>query len=839
MKVTLFSLAILSSLFCFSSFADVSKGQQSAINLKKIQKQLQMNREETFKADVSHEKINANLCDADEFRFSKIDRSLLDDFRTSLSKREFKKLSKLFSSKPIFPIYSKPVLKDIQNYGSVELSNQVFNLSAMTQRGVSEQLLSRFKNIKEIVFLDLHTESYHALNKKRDLSKEEFERVELFTNFDIRMRDSKNQKVQFRERVKLIVVKEKNGYKIESFVPVKSEKLIASSSSFSTDTAVSGIKASVPTYLRTEAIRRGGYALAIDDYNKDGQLDMYVGAAGAASLLKGMKNNKFEKVDNKSLGLEDHVLVKSAAFGDFFNTGNKDLLVVTFTPGKENVTNSTDIVLYRNNKGKFKKTANLFDHRFSSRYAMPTAIGDFNGDSFLDFYIGFPGAKDFTTLKEREISSKKYQVQGLYVNNGKNGFKDHSKKALKEASFASDIYPHSAVAVDYDKDGDIDLVVADDRGNVSPIFENLGNGEFQQSNKKIGVINEDYAMGMAIGDLNNDGFEDLAISSVNFHASKRVNVSCEMNWNEAKRHTLGTNGLRIFYGSKSGKYLEMVSQLDVGQGVGGVEFVDYNNDGLLDIYVANGLWSGTSAEAKYDLSSTFVTASATEIFEDELNFKGKPFKSNGFKDDHSFLKFRDKSQSSIMDILSNYKGELSKASGKLKGHRPSLAGFERNRLFRNNGNGGFVEVGYLEGVDSIADGYILGYGDFDKSGQMDIVLRNADPGSKDVDFPTLEFFKNKNKEGKSVTISLKSDYSNKDAIGARVVAKVQNKKIYRNIIANNGTSQSEKLIHIGLGNSSQVEELEIIWPSGKTELRKNIKPGHYVIEETRKTLTSK
>lgn len=809
-------------------------------NLKSITKQLSLNHKSAEASPTRYSQINTNLCDADEHNFNQIQMSLLDDLRSSLKSKNYKKFSKLFTKNALFPKLSNPDVKKVQNFGYIKTQDIAYKIDKMSNREIAKQLKSRFSGISSVEFIDVNTEMYHSPKEWRNNPSREFKKVDLFVNLDLRLLNTKKQKVQITEKLKLTVVKKGNDYLIESYTPLKSDRFIASASSFKNETVSSGIENSVPTYLRTEAIRRGGYALAIDDYDKDGYLDMYVGAAGNSTLIDGSKGNKFKRIENKELGLEDHVLVKSAAFGDFFNTGYKDLLVVTFTPGKENVTNSSDIILYRNTKGKFKRLTGIFDNRFSSRYAMPAAIADFDGDNFLDFYVGFPGAKDFTTLKERVVSNKKYQVQGLYLNNKADGFKDISKKALGKSAFDSKIYPHSAVAVDYDKDGDMDLVVADDRGNVSPVFENIGNNQFQQSNKKIGVINEDFAMGIAVGDLNNDGHNDFAVSSVNFHASARVNKSCEVNWNEAGRHVVGTKGLRVFYGTKSGTYLEMTEQLDVGEGVGGVEFVDYNNDGLLDIYVANGLWSGTSQESKHDLSSIFVTASATEIFEDELNFSGKPFQANGFKDDYGVLKYRDKSQSSIMEILANYKGSLDykKIGNNKKGHRPSLAGFQKNRLLRNLGDGVFVDVAYLEGVDSLADGYILAYGDFDKSGQLDIVLRNADPGSHDVKFSTLEYFRNDNKEGKSVTVSLESKYSNREAIGARLEATIGKKTLYRTLISNNGTAQSEKILHFGLGKANKVDNLKIYWPSGNVENIKNLSPGHHEISEKPQGLTA-
>lgn len=824
------------ALFAFSpsvlagEFGDYNS---AAKTLKRIQNQLITNQSVSQKLPSKYEDLKPSLCDADEQLYLEIDNSIVKSLRHALELKDPSLVAPYFSSKLKISDLSKPNKKASKSFGNFYAEKRDFNYISANKKQGAKILSSLFKDIKKVDFSEIVVDRYFSPSKMR---KEgiQFSQVELFLKYDMRYVSKSNQKAQQHGRLKMTLTSDKaRNFKIDSLEFIDVDYLTSTNPSFKDLTNKSGLATNIPTHVRSEAIRRGGYSLALEDFNKDGNIDMYVGAVGNATLLTGNNKLGFDVANNKSLGIKDHTLVKSAVFGDFFNTGESDLLVIRFTPGEENVTKSSDIVLYKNIDGKFRKQAKIFDKRFQSRYAMPVAMADYNNDSYLDFYIGFPGAKDFTTLKERvSFDNKNYQVQGMYYNNKKDGFIDNSKKALKGSAFDVNIYPHSAVSTDFDNDGDMDLIVADDRGNISPLYENLGNGEFIQSNKKVGVINEDFAMGVAAGDLNNDGIMDLAVTNVNFHATNRINNSCEANWNFTNRIPIGQKGLRIFMGKKDGGYAELNKDLRVGEGVAGVDFVDYNNDGLLDIYVANGLWSGNDRLKNQDLSSMFVRASSSGVFEDDVRTTGKPMANSRFEDDMYALKYRSKSQSSVMDILAHYKGDILNPAAKgLNGVRPSLAGFQRNRLYRNMGDGNFVDVAYLEGVDSEADGYILAYTDMDKDGKLDLVLRNGDPGSRDVKFPTVELFKNNNTEGKSAVLKLKARYSNKDAIGTRVVAQIGDKTIHRSLIGNNGTAQSEKIIHIGMGQDMKIDKLSIHWPEGKTTIMKNVKPGFHNIEQ--------
>tara|TARA_R110002072_G_scaffold534_2_gene3520 strand:+ start:55139 stop:57661 length:2523 start_codon:yes stop_codon:yes gene_type:complete len=770
----------------------------------------------------SYEEVN-NLCVVDETDFEVIRRDVLYPFQENI--RLTKKVSlaaltkdgnsKIINIDGLISPNVKSFKEGISEFSWIKLKD--FENVANGQKSF-DSYLSQFDKLEDF---QLSTIKFLSTPRDRD-KKLRMKRAKLVTRFDLRGYE-KGVRRNDRGIFTIDVVKTDNGWKIEELDVVTGESLKKKKPTYREITSTS-VGDQIPVYQRKEAIRRGGYAVSVSDFDNDGNNDLYVGTMGDGVLLRGDNNGNFRKI--KGLGPEKNRLVKTAIFGDFFNTGRQDLVLVRFVPNHLKISKSemkdefsfSDVIFYENiGDGRFKKIDDLIANRQISGNAMPAAVADFNGDNKLDFYIGFPGPLDFTFLGANSGIQQGAQVQGLYINDGiKKKFIDRTKDNISytENEF---LFAHSSMSADLDMDGDMDLIVLDDRGNLSPVYLNDGKGKFTESAKKTGMTNSDLSMGVAGGDIDNDGVLDFAISNVNYVASERWSESCASNWRSDFKEYARV-GLRLFQGvkAKKGKFLETtdIAGLNwVGEGVAGVEFIDYNNDGLLDIYVANGLWSGTSRTQ--DISSLFIKALQSEKyhFNVEMTEEG--------------------TASDFMKVLNSFVGDIHNPDQKQdEVLRPHMAGFQRNRLFRNNGNGGFTEVGFLEGLDSIADGYVMAKTDINKDGKMDLVLRNGDPGVKEVTFKPVQVFLNESEEtAKSLVVKLKGKVSNRDAIGSFVRAKIGNETIVRHLIANNGTAQSEKILHFGMGNASKVDRLEVTWPNGNKQVLENIKPGRILIEE--------
>jgi hypothetical protein len=143
----------------------------------------------------------------------------------------------------------------------------------------------------------------------------------------------------------------------------------------------------------------------------------------------------------------------------------------------------------------------------------------------------------------------------------------------------------------------------------------------------------------------------------------------------------------------------------------------------------------------------------------------------------------------------------------------SLNGYERNGLFRNNGDGTFTDVGWLQGADRVEDGRGVAIFDFDSDGRLDIALRNySQPAG---------LLRNTGAKRHWVSLELVGTRSNRDAVGARIRVRTGDAWQTRVVTSGSGyLSGSSLRQHFGLGDVDSVDEVEISWPSGiRSQLR--------------------
>jgi hypothetical protein len=763
------------------------------------------------------------LCLTDEQQFEVMQRQVIHQIEKAFRNKDLSILSKVMTPEARFFSHKNRIdavaHKNVEGVEEFKWNQRKNNL---TGSDIQTDLNNYLGSFKQIVDFDLSTVQFISPTRFRSKKDMSMVKAKLVSRFDMRGFGLKGERRNDRGVWSIDVELKNDVWKVVGIDLLKGESLVKKSKPTFREVTAETVGDKVPVYTRKEAIRRGGYALSITDFDNDGFHDIYVGTRENGVLLQGNSQLKFKEL---RVGPENNRLVKTAIFGDFFNTGRQDLVLVRFVPehlktSKDEMGNHhlsfSDVIFYENvGNGKFKKIDNLIENRRLSGNAMPAAVADFNGDQKLDFYIGFPGPLDFTFIGGTTGIEQGAQVQGLFINDGKRKkFVDRTKENV---DFAENefLFAHSSASVDLDMDGDMDLVVLDDRGNLSPVYINDGNGKFTESAKKTGLVNSDLSMSLAAGDIDNDGKMDFAITNVNFVAAERWNQSCSTNWRTEYVNN-GVEGLRLFNGLGDAKFSETTDYAGLnwmGEGAGGVEFIDYNNDGMLDIYVVNGLWSGTDREQ--DLSSVFIRSLQREHHQ------------------LSYEMTEEGASSDFMTILNSFVGDILNPDKKVsKKTTPHMAGFQRNRLFRNDGNGKFTEVGFLEGLDSIADGYIITMVDLNKDSKMDLVLRNGDPGLKEVKYAPVQVFMNESEtKNKGLVVKLEGTDSNRDAIGSFVTAHIGKEKYIRHLIGNNGTAQSEKVLHFGLDKNTKVDKLVVKWPSGNIQTIKDVSAGRIKIIE--------
>jgi hypothetical protein len=137
----------------------------------------------------------------------------------------------------------------------------------------------------------------------------------------------------------------------------------------------------------------------------------------------------------------------------------------------------------------------------------------------------------------------------------------------------------------------------------------------------------------------------------------------------------------------------------------------------------------------------------------------------------------------------------------------SLNGRERKCLFRNNGDGTFTDVAWVNGADRGDDGRGLAVVDYDGDGRVDLIMRNYRQPA--------QVFHNGGPPGHWLQLKLVGTRSNRDAVGARVELWSGGARQVRWVTAGSGYLSGQSLVqHFGLGAASQAERVTIAWPSG-------------------------
>ncbi len=741
---------------------------------------------------------------------SSIESGILYDFAQFFEAKNFKKLDSVLSTPKSTPVtdFSKLAKQDFQMIDGIKFASAPQSSLKIKSQSINElkknldKYLSDFYQVSFVEAKILHRgpgEVHYGTNK---LTAE--------VAFDIRGFDSKGLPIQKRSTQEITFARssKKADWKIASIELTKHEHLAQTRKpTFSRPTANSGFD-KAKTYPRLEALRRGGYALAIEDINQDGYLDAFVGNYGASTLWMGDKDGKFTQVEAPELSKV--TLAKAASFVDFDNDGHKDLLITRFASDSF----TGDVHVFKGNNGKFQEVPGAFPSNLLREYAMPLAVADYNNDGLLDVYIGFPGEKDFSMGSyDSNPSTGGKLVHGVFLNRGNLKFKDFTMSSIPE-NIRRNLYPHGSLATDYDKDGLMDIVVMDDQLNLSPVLKNLGESKFKQVNQEIQVLSQGYGMGVASGDLDGDGNPEILMSNATFNAEQRLRAKNEGN-KHSRMLTSANLGIRFFKNLGDGSFIDRTLNsglTDTGDGAGGVTLIDYDNDGLQDIYLVNGLWSGSSR--RHNIDSLFAQAQY-------LDLTGLNHLQNGKGE-----RKRGETQSTYMKILLE---EKLKEDGKAASL--SFGGHQANRLFKNLGNGKFIEVGHMEGVSSLSDGYMSVVADINRDGRADLVLRNCDVGSELNQFPVIETFINGHESKNSLWLSFEGTNSNRMGVGVKVDVQVNGKNQYREVSANNSASQGEVAAHIGLGDSKVADQVTVTWPSGFRETFKGLSAGRHHLKE--------
>ncbi len=336
----------------------------------------------------------------------------------------------------------------------------------------------------------------------------------------------------------------------------------------------------------------GHHGVSLGDFDGDGLEDLYVSQpAGLPNrLYRNNGDGTFSDVTRKA-GLDVLDETSMSLFADFDNDGDQDIVLIAAKP-----------ILYRNDgSGVFSLDTRSGLGVPPEKAAMFTgaAVADYDLDGDLDLYVC---AYDFWEPgADYDAPTPFYDaVNGppnlLFRNDGPAGFTEVASEAGMAESNVR--FSFTASWGDYDDDGDPDLYVANDFGRNN-LYQNNGDGTFRDVAAALDV--EDLGAGMSVGwgDYDNDGDLDLYTANIWSSAGMRITGSSQFESvapqpRERRAFSRQAQGNTLFRNDGSGGFRDV--SVEAGTRVGrwswASDFVDVDNDGLLDLFVLNGYITG-------------------------------------------------------------------------------------------------------------------------------------------------------------------------------------------------------------------------------------------------------
>jgi enediyne biosynthesis protein E4 len=485
-------------------------------------------------------------------------------------------------------------------------------------------------------------------------------------------------------------------------------------------------------------------------------------------------------------------LGSGCAFLDYDGDGWQDILLINGMDWPGHKRERSTLKLYRNNRnGTFSDVT----HRAGldiEMYGMGVAVGDYDNDGYPDILVTCVGQNV------------------LFKNTGKGTFRDVTKASGLGGRQA---FSTSALWFDFDRDGLLDLFVCNYvkwspghdvfcsldgknksyctpeayRGETCWLFHNLGNGKFEDVTPTSGIFDSSSkSLGVALLDYDEDGWPDLLVAN-------------------------DTQPNKLYRNQRNGTFKDVAVEAGIAFSAEGkaragmgVDVADFNNSGRPGVAITNfdnemiGLYRASGDGNYVDVATQSGVGLASK---DRLGFG---------------CVFLDADLDGWLD-LAVVNGHIDDTVRNVRG-----VGYAQSpQLFLNDGQGKFRDV-----AGEIGGGFTqpkvgrgLAYGDFDRDGDLDLLMTTNNG-------PAYLFRNDQTGGNKSIRIRLVGTKSNRDAIGARV--RIFHGGTSQSRLVKGGSSylsQSELPLTFGLGKREKIDRLVIDWPGGATEEHKNLAAG--------------
>ncbi len=537
-----------------------------------------------------------------------------------------------------------------------------------------------------------------------------------------------------------------------------------------------------------------GAGVAAGDYNNDGLIDLYfVSNQGEDKFYLNKGGFKFEDVTVASGLVNNSGWTTGISNVDINNDGLLDIYISKVS----NIGNIKGHNLLFVNQGisdkgipVFKEQGREYGLDFSG-FSTQAVFFDYDLDGDLDMFLLnhsiHPNRNYGSGRKRMEIDT--LAGDRLYRNdNGK--FVDVSREA---GIFQGSIGYGLGVAVsDVNNDGYPDIYVGNDFFENDYLYVNNGDGTFReiisQDPSKLGHTTH-FSMGNDIADINNDGLTDI--------------ISLDMLPNDLR--TYKTSGLEFPYpiyqnylkNGFSPQYMQNTFHVNLGQlnfseiayaaGIAATEWSwgvlagDFDNDGFKDLYITNGIKGATN-------DMDFINFIANDKIQSRLNH------------------------------------EMTTSDLEFIRHIPEKK--VANYFFKNNGKNGFEDVTntWSKPRNTFSNGFI--YADLNNDGNLDIVINNVNEKATILE----NLSEKKTQKNNYLKIALKGSKHNINGIGARVEIYQENKmQVQEHFLTRGYLSSLAPGLHFGVGTSATIDSMRVIWPGGKQEVKLQVPANSHIV----------
>ena len=474
------------------------------------------------------------------------------------------------------------------------------------------------------------------------------------------------------------------------------------------------------------------------------------------------------------LGLDTFDVSGGAIADDFDNDGYLDIVVSTSDTAGQ-------IRFFRNNQ----------NGSFLERTKEAGLLGLYGGLNLAQADYDNDGDVDILVLRGAWNKEQGQHPNSLLRNNGDATFTDVTFEAgLGEAHYPT----QTASWGDYDNDGHLDLYIGNESSEAlrapGQLFHNNGDGTFADLAKKAGVQNYGYAKSVIWGDYDGDRWPDLYVSNLK-------------------------GGNRLYRNNGDGTFTNMAGKLEVDRPDASFPawFWDFDNDGVLDLYVS-----------AYCAGIAHLTASLLGMpLEIELARLYRGDGDGGFEEiagQYNLIHPTAPMGSNFGDLDNDGYLDFYLGTG-----YPPLRSIMPNVLYRNQSGKRFANVSVAGGFSHLQKGHGVVFADLDHDGDQDIFEQMG--GAFPADAYSNVLYKNPGFENHWITIGLVGVRSNRSAIGARIHIEIAENGVRRSIykhVNSGGTFGANPLRQtIGLGKASRIVVLEILWPTtGLTQTFHNV-----------------